>query len=127
MLGSTGNKYVVTLSDDKHSCKCMDFRIRRRECKHIKLVLQQLGVAKHPEDWHQVGLGFSIYFQPFKLCVRLRECKHTKLVMQQLSVAKKPVGWHQACLFGETGTPLLQGNGKCAGLLLQFRCVSKPS
>ena len=54
MLGSTGSKYVVTLAAERHSCQCMDFRIRQRECKHIRLVLQQLGVAKHPQDWHQV-------------------------------------------------------------------------
>jgi hypothetical protein len=34
----------------------MDFRIRQRECKHIRLVLQQLGVATHPQDWRQARL-----------------------------------------------------------------------
>lgn len=53
VLGSTGSKYVVTLADTRHTCKCMDFRIRQRPCKHIRLVLQQLGIAGSPANWHQ--------------------------------------------------------------------------
>lgn len=64
VLGSTGSKYVVTLADKRHTCKCMDFRIRQRPCKHIRLVLQQLGIADSPADWHQVTpqLGFKYFF-----------------------------------------------------------------
>lgn len=59
MLGSTGSKYHVTLAEDKRTCQCMDFRIRRRDCKHIKLVLQQLGISASPGDWHQVRCSRS--------------------------------------------------------------------
>ena len=44
----------------------MDFRIRQRECKHIRLVLQQLGVAKHPQDWHQARLLRNITVAAFE-------------------------------------------------------------
>lgn len=69
VLGSTGSKYHVVLADDKPSCQCMDFRIRRRECKHIKLVLQQLGISSSPADWHQASLlRTPLYWTITRLC-----------------------------------------------------------
>ncbi|WIA21512.1 hypothetical protein OEZ85_000715 [Tetradesmus obliquus] len=53
VIGSTGNHYVVKLSDDKRSCTCMDHRMRRRDCKHIRLVWEQLAVADAPQQWEQ--------------------------------------------------------------------------
>ena len=51
VLGSTGNPYTVTLSDEKRSCQCVDHRIRKRDCKHIKLILKQLNCTETPSDW----------------------------------------------------------------------------
>ncbi|KAF6250584.1 hypothetical protein COO60DRAFT_796953 [Scenedesmus sp. NREL 46B-D3] len=53
VIGSTGNHYVVKLSDAQRSCTCMDHRMRRRDCKHIRLILEQLAVADAPQDWEQ--------------------------------------------------------------------------
>ena len=36
VLGSTKNHYNVTLSDVRQTCQCVDFRIRRHNCKHIR-------------------------------------------------------------------------------------------
>ena len=54
MIGSTGRHYTVELADERHTCQCPDFRMRRRACKHIKLVLQQLGISENSQDWHKV-------------------------------------------------------------------------
>ena len=51
VLGSTGTPYTVTLSDEKRSCQCVDHRIRKRDCKHIKLILKQLNCTETPNDW----------------------------------------------------------------------------
>lgn len=53
VIGSTGTHYEVELKDPAPSCQCVDFRIRRRMCKHQKLVLTQLGIPDKPQDWHQ--------------------------------------------------------------------------
>ncbi|KXZ46348.1 hypothetical protein GPECTOR_44g27 [Gonium pectorale] len=42
VIGSTGNHYTVRLSDAKRSCQCMDCRVRKRDCKHIRLILGKL-------------------------------------------------------------------------------------
>ena len=52
----------------RRRCQCMDFRIRQRECKHIRLVLQQLGIAKHPQDWHKVQLYPKICSTVVRTC-----------------------------------------------------------
>ena len=54
VIGSTGRHYNVELADDRHTCQCPDFRVRHRACKHIKLVLQQLGISEDSKDWHKV-------------------------------------------------------------------------
>ena len=36
VLGSTKNYYKVELRTDKQSCECMDHRLRRHACKHIR-------------------------------------------------------------------------------------------
>ena len=38
--GSTGNLYRVSINDDGCKCQCVDHRIRKRDCKHIVLVLK---------------------------------------------------------------------------------------
>lgn len=54
MIGSTGSHYNVELKDPAPSCQCVDYRIRRRICKHQKLVLLQLGIPDQPQDWYKV-------------------------------------------------------------------------
>lgn len=48
ILGSAGKHYVVTLSDERHTCQCMDFRTRgkQRPCKHIRVSQQELGLEQ---------------------------------------------------------------------------------
>lgn len=53
VLGSTKNYYKVELRTDKQSCECMDHRLRRHACKHISLVLTQLGIVNEPATWHK--------------------------------------------------------------------------
>ncbi len=45
MIGSTGTHYTVRLSDARRVCNCMDCRIRKRDCKHIRLLLAKLLVG----------------------------------------------------------------------------------
>jgi len=52
VIGSKGDPYTITLADDKHKCTCLDHRFRRHNCKHICLVLSQLGVLDDPSKWH---------------------------------------------------------------------------
>ena len=54
VIGSTGNHYTVIVSDAARKCQCMDCRIRKRDCKHIKLILNSLGIADSPTQWRQV-------------------------------------------------------------------------
>ena len=53
VIGSTGKNYEIVLTDDKRKCQCLDHRLRRRDCKHIKLVLRQLETADSPENWFE--------------------------------------------------------------------------
>lgn len=53
VIGSTGSHYNVELKDPAPTCQCVDYRIRKRICKHQKLVLLQLGIPDKPQDWHQ--------------------------------------------------------------------------
>lgn len=57
VVGSTGNHYKIKFSDGekKRSCTCLDHRFRRHDCKHIRLVLQQLGLDKdeEKEKWRE--------------------------------------------------------------------------
>ena len=55
VIGSRGNHYTVKLQDGLHSCECMDWRFRRHHCKHICLVLSQLGILDQPTQWREVG------------------------------------------------------------------------
>lgn len=57
VIGSTGNNYQVTLTDDKRKCQCMDHRIRRHDCKHIRLILANLNCVDAPQNWRQVCAG----------------------------------------------------------------------
>ena len=54
VIGSTGSHYNVELKDPAPSCQCVDYRIRKRICKHQKLVLLQLGIPDAPQDWYKV-------------------------------------------------------------------------
>lgn len=51
VIGSKGDPYTVTLSDEKHKCTCLDHRFRRHNCKHILLVLSLLGTLEDPSAW----------------------------------------------------------------------------
>ncbi|GBF98448.1 hypothetical protein Rsub_11093 [Raphidocelis subcapitata] len=57
VVGSRGNHYAIKLDSEppedgkKRSCECPDHRIRKRDCKHIKLVMQQLGVGGALDSW----------------------------------------------------------------------------
>eukprot|EP00200_Dunaliella_tertiolecta_P017049 CAMPEP_0202413574 /NCGR_PEP_ID=MMETSP1128-20130828/29955_1 /ASSEMBLY_ACC=CAM_ASM_000463 /TAXON_ID=3047 /ORGANISM="Dunaliella tertiolecta, Strain CCMP1320" /LENGTH=337 /DNA_ID=CAMNT_0049019767 /DNA_START=63 /DNA_END=1073 /DNA_ORIENTATION=- len=51
--GSRGDNYLVSISDNKNTCQCMDHRIRKRDCKHIMLIQTQLGLNKYPISWKQ--------------------------------------------------------------------------
>lgn len=51
IVGSKGRQYEVELSDTKRKCQCIDHRIRKHDCKHIKLLLRSLGIADTPEKW----------------------------------------------------------------------------
>jgi hypothetical protein len=51
VIGSKGDPYTVTLSDEKHRCTCLDHRFRRHNCKHICLVLSQLDTLDNPAGW----------------------------------------------------------------------------
>ncbi|GIL42283.1 hypothetical protein Vafri_304 [Volvox africanus] len=53
VLGSTGNHYTVRLSDERRSCQCMDCRVRKRDCKHIRLILEKLQISDKPSQWHE--------------------------------------------------------------------------
>jgi len=52
VIGSKGDPYTVTLADEKHKCTCLDHRFRRHNCKHICLVLSQVGALETPTKWH---------------------------------------------------------------------------
>ena len=51
VIGSKGDPYTITLSDEKHKCTCLDHRFRRHNCKHILLVLSLLGTLEDPSNW----------------------------------------------------------------------------
>lgn len=53
VIGSRGDPYTITLSDEKKKCTCIDHRCRKRDCKHILLVLSQLGILDEAETWEQ--------------------------------------------------------------------------
>ena len=44
----------MELKDPAPTCQCVDYRIRKRICKHQKLVLLQLGIPDAPQDWYKV-------------------------------------------------------------------------
>lgn len=46
-----GKHYKVELTDKGRKCQCVDHRIRKHDCKHIRLMLKTLGVESKPEDW----------------------------------------------------------------------------
>jgi len=58
VIGSTGSHYNVELKDPAPTCQCVDYRIRKRICKHQKLVLLQLGIPDKPQDWHKVEVHY---------------------------------------------------------------------
>lgn len=58
VVGSKGNHYTVTLQDEGPTCTCMDFRVRKRQCKHITLVLKGLCLRKASE-WEAVCTRFE--------------------------------------------------------------------
>lgn len=72
VLGSTGRHYTVTLSSGKASCECVDFRIRKRTCKHQQLIYDQLGEAPGSDNWHEVTTRWG---SPLRGPLSLRVCQ----------------------------------------------------
>lgn len=52
----------MELGNERHTCQCPDFRVRKRSCKHIKLVLQQLGLSEDSGGWHKVKFAVAAAF-----------------------------------------------------------------
>mmetsp|Transcript_2304 Transcript_2304/g.4688 ORF Transcript_2304/g.4688 Transcript_2304/m.4688 type:complete len:233 (-) Transcript_2304:289-987(-) len=53
VVGSTGKHYQVSLSAENQTCQCIDHRIRRHACKHIRLILEKIGLDVTTADqWH---------------------------------------------------------------------------
>jgi hypothetical protein len=50
-----GNHYTIMLADERPTCTCMDFRCRKRACKHIRLILQELGISDQPGQWREAS------------------------------------------------------------------------
>lgn len=46
-----GKHYKVTMTDEKRTCQCVDHRIRKHDCKHIRLLLQTMGISDSPGEW----------------------------------------------------------------------------
>lgn len=42
----------MTMTDEKRTCQCVDHRIRKHDCKHIRLMLQTLGIPNSPAEWY---------------------------------------------------------------------------
>eukprot|EP01024_Parvocaulis_polyphysoides_P058613 TRINITY_DN6310_c0_g1_i1.p1 TRINITY_DN6310_c0_g1~~TRINITY_DN6310_c0_g1_i1.p1 ORF type:complete len:297 (+),score=31.38 TRINITY_DN6310_c0_g1_i1:105-893(+) len=54
VIGSTGNHYLVRfLNSGERKCQCPDHRIRKRDCKHIQLLLADLEVEEQPSKWKE--------------------------------------------------------------------------
>ncbi|KIZ07553.1 hypothetical protein MNEG_0390 [Monoraphidium neglectum] len=59
VIGSKGDHYAVRFTTRPEqgrrprTCECMDCRIRKHDCKHIRLILQQLGLDEPYQDWPQ--------------------------------------------------------------------------
>lgn len=52
IVGSTGRPYTVILGGDNgRQCTCPDFRIRKRDCKHIGKLLGSIGAESDPSQW----------------------------------------------------------------------------
>ena len=58
VIGSTKNPYKVSIGELKtkgkveSKCACRDFRIRKRDCKHIMLLKTTLGLLADSSGWH---------------------------------------------------------------------------
>ena len=48
VVGSTGKHYKVELGSQRRRCACVDHRIRRHDCKHIRLMLCALVPSSSP-------------------------------------------------------------------------------
>eukprot|EP00892_Ulva_mutabilis_P006976 jgi/Ulvmu1/4650/UM002_0381.1 len=51
VVGSTGKHYKIEFTGEKRSCQCPDHRIRKRDCKHIRLLLKSLCIENDPSSW----------------------------------------------------------------------------
>ena len=66
MTGSRGTPYRVRLNTSgesarkRRSCECADNRTRKRDCKHIRHCLQQIGCTDNPESWFEVMIRSMI-------------------------------------------------------------------
>mmetsp|Transcript_16084 Transcript_16084/g.36780 ORF Transcript_16084/g.36780 Transcript_16084/m.36780 type:complete len:193 (+) Transcript_16084:121-699(+) len=58
VLGSTRKPYKVLISGSRTKCACLDYRLRKRECKHIALLRKTLGLTSDSlEGWHAAVLA----------------------------------------------------------------------
>lgn len=48
---AAGNHYKIDFTMTKRKCQCLDHRIRKRDCKHIRLVLKALNIDDEPDKW----------------------------------------------------------------------------
>ncbi len=119
VLGSTKNHYTVTLSDDRHACQCVDFRIRKHECKHIRCALEP--------DVPSVAFFVSVVCSERVtrvLTSLLLVCY--RLVLTQLDIADNPSNWHEVTvpfchvtLSARSRVPLRRAyHAFCCGILL---------
>ena len=48
---AAGKHYKVEFTNEKRKCQCIDHRIRKHDCKHIRLMLKTMGIEAHPQEW----------------------------------------------------------------------------
>mmetsp|Transcript_46151 Transcript_46151/g.108901 ORF Transcript_46151/g.108901 Transcript_46151/m.108901 type:complete len:96 (-) Transcript_46151:163-450(-) len=64
VMGSTRKPYRVALGLRSASrplastCQCMDFRLRKHECKHITLLKKTLSVEKDNANWQEAAARY---------------------------------------------------------------------
>lgn len=96
VLGSTKKHYLVTLSNKQHSCQCIDFRIRKHECKHIRCASAHIYPTRHLEAGCSANASSSLPdLNSCKLILTQNLCSVCRLVLTQLDVAENPGAWHK--------------------------------
>jgi hypothetical protein len=68
VMGSTKKPYKVSIGELKtkgkveSKCACRDFRIRKRDCKHITLLKTTLGLLADSSGWHVAASQHALSF-----------------------------------------------------------------